>query len=90
MCLQRDSVNLEQVTTHCDCFKKVSNQFLLADTNWESGTLDKSLFILELGADYSTVSPTYSCIFFLFSVTGIINRLSWNNVSFNLCSLAQV
>ena len=40
---------LEQVTTHYDCFKKVSVQFLPTDTNWKSGTLDKSLFILELG-----------------------------------------
>ena len=40
---------LEQVTTHYDCFKMVSVQFLPTDTNWKSGTLDKSLFILELG-----------------------------------------
>ena len=29
--------------------KKVSVQFLPTDTNWKGGTLDKSLFILELG-----------------------------------------
>ena len=49
ICLQSDSVDLEQFTTHYDCFKKVSVQFLPTDTNWKGGTLDKSLFILVLG-----------------------------------------
>ena len=40
---------LEQVTTHCDGFEKVSVQFLPTDTNWKGGTLDNSLFILDLG-----------------------------------------
>ena len=68
---------------------EVSVQFSATDTNWKGGTLDKSIHF-TVGADYSTVSPTYSCIFSLFSVAGIINRLSWNNIKFNLCSLAQV
>ena len=72
MSLQRDSVDLELDTTHYDCFEKVSIQTLPTDTNWKAGTLGKSF---RVGANYSTVSPTYSCIFFLFSVTGIINRL---------------
>ena len=37
--LQSDSVDLEQATTHYDCFKKVSVQFLTTDTNWKGGTL---------------------------------------------------
>ena len=49
ICLQSDSVDLEQVTTHYDCFKKVSVHFLPIDTKWKDGTLDKNLFILELG-----------------------------------------
>ena len=46
---QSDSFWLEQSKTHYDCFKKVSVQFLSTVTNWKGGTLDKSLFILELG-----------------------------------------
>ena len=54
--------------THSNCFKKVSVQFLPTDTNWKGGTLE---FIgLRLGGDYSTVLPTYGCIFFLLSLTG--------------------
>ena len=67
---QSDSFELEQFTTH-DCFKKVSVQFFSTVTNWKGGTLDKSLFILELGKITVQVHPpTYNCISFLFSVIG--------------------
>ena len=49
ICLQSDSVYLEQVTTLYDCFQKVTVQFFPTDTKWKGGTLDKSFFILELG-----------------------------------------
>ena len=66
MCLQSDSVDLEQVTAHYDCFKTVSIQFLPTDTNWKGGKLDKSLFVLELG--HITVQfhlPTATFCFYL-------------------------
>ena len=47
--LQSNSFKLEQFTTHYDCFKKISVQFLSTVTNWKGRRLDKSLFILELG-----------------------------------------
>ena len=34
--------------THYSCFENVLIQFLSTDTNWKGGTLDKSLFILDL------------------------------------------
>ena len=42
-------VDLEQVTNHYDCLEKVSVQFLPTGINWKGGTLDMSLFILDLG-----------------------------------------
>ena len=54
---QSDSFELEQFTTHYECFKKVSVQFLSTVTNWKGGTLDKSFFILELGKITVQVHP---------------------------------
>ena len=38
-----------QYMTPCDCLDKVSVQFLPTDANRKGGTLDKSLFMLDLG-----------------------------------------
>ena len=66
ICLQSNSADLEQVTTHYDCFKKVSVQFLLTDTHWKGGTLDKSLLISELGqVTVKLHSPTAAFSFYL-------------------------
>ena len=81
---------LAQVTIHYVCFEKISFQFLPTDTNWKGGALAESLFILDLGQITVQFHPTMAAFFFLFSLTGIADRLSWNNVSFNLRSLAQV
>ena len=75
--------------TPCDCLDKVSVQFLSTDANRKGGTLDKSLFMLDL-VQTTVVSHTYGSILFLSSFTGIINRLLWKNVSLNLGLLAQV
>ena len=64
--LHSHSVTLEQVTTHFDSFEEVSVQLLSIDTNWKGGTLNKNFFILNLGVDYSKVSPLMAtCSFYL-------------------------
>ena len=55
-------VHLEQITTHYDCFEKVSALLLSTNTNQKGGTLDKSLFFLGLGhIPVQPNPPTATC-----------------------------
>ena len=64
ICLWSDLVNLEQVRNHCDCLEKVSVQFLPTDTNWKGETLNKNLFILDLGQISVQFQPTTAEFYF--------------------------
>ena len=59
--------------THYNYFEKVFIQFLSTDTNWKGGTLDKSLFILDL--EQITVQfhpPTAAFSFYLVQQVSLI------------------
>ena len=66
--------------TPCDCLDKVSVQFLSTDANRKGGTLDKSLFILDLGQTsvqfHTPMAAFYSYLVLQVSLIGCYGRTS--------------